>query len=259
MRDFILKKYNSNLFIKVVDNIDDKIANITVHKNGNNYATTDKEKIYFIRTDKLSSYGGLIGEQIFDAKSSNLEKEINFYYNNVENQLHFIPSNSVIRTHKVITFYFGKLNPIDYFNKMEFLCDLNSEDWGVMVQWGIWIYDGNPNNHLLEHTYDLSYFIKNKDQRNNKFHDIIKTEQVDPNLPSNEIEWRYTPLVLQDIDDYDGSARVYAKQKFGLICYFKNKHWYLPIIFFQYTDWKASFAPLNTYMKIGNGIRLYND
>lgn len=252
------KKYNSNLFVKV-DNVDDKIVNITVRKNGNNYVVTDKEEIYFLRTDKFSSYGHLIGEKIFNAKSLNLEKEIKLYYNNVENPLHFSPDNSVIRTHKVITFDLGKINPIDYFNKLEFLGDVYSDSWGVKIKWGSWIYDGNPKNHSPKHTYDLGYFMKERYGRDNKFHDIIKTEQVDSNLPSNEIEWRYTPLVLQDVDDYDGSARVYGKQKFGLTCYFKNEHWYLQVIFFQYTDWRASFASLDTWLKIGNGIRLYND
>ncbi|WP_339042798.1 ribosome-inactivating family protein [Spiroplasma endosymbiont of Apeira syringaria] len=240
-------------FVFKVNNIDDEISSISILKNNKNFVTTKKEEIFYINTDHINiSYkDSVYAEGLFDSKikSSNLEKEIKLYYLKSNNNwnMNFKPDVSTQNNYDKIDWNLKKINPVDNYEKLEFLGDVYSNGWGVKTQWGSWIYDGNPANHKPENTYDLDYFMKS---RNNKFHKIIE------NTKSNDYSIDNS---LQKFDDNYLSAKIAVHQRFGLTWYWEDDNYYLKIGASQYCNWWASESSLECSVKLGNGIRLYND
>lgn len=198
-----------------------------------------------------------ISKKLYCFKKISYEFEIYWNHDKSNKIIHFAPTNSVIRQKHLYTMNLGKLNPVEHFNRLDFLGDTYSNDWGIKIKWGSWIYDGNKRDkhHQPENTYSLGYYMQN---RNYKFHDIIKNEIVYDNISPEEFE-THTNILLQSISEYDFLAWVEGWQKIGLTWYWENENYYLQFLVFQYLDWKSSYADLDCWLKIGSGIKLYND
>ncbi|WP_425382289.1 ribosome-inactivating family protein [Spiroplasma endosymbiont of Melieria omissa] len=196
-----------------------------------------------------------ISKKLYCLKKISYELEIYWNGDRSNEIIHFAPTNSVIRQQKIYTVNLGKRNPIDNFNRFNFLGDTFSDNWGVKIKWGSWIYDGQHQNRLPENTYSLDYYMQN---RNYKFHDIIKNQIVYDNISREEFE-THTNILLQSISEHDFLAWVEGRQKIGLTWYWENENYYLQFLVFQYLNWKSSYADLDCWLKIGSGIRLYND
>ncbi|WP_339042566.1 hypothetical protein [Spiroplasma endosymbiont of Apeira syringaria] len=243
-------------FVFKVNNIDDEINSISILKSNKIFVTTKKEEIFYINTDHINILypDSVYAEELFDSKvkSSNLEKEIKlYYYYNKDNwYMNLEPNLSIQTNYENKILQLQKINPIDNYEKLEFLGDTFSDSWGVKTKWGSWIYDGKPKNHKSENTYDLKYFMKYKGNRNNKFHDIIE------NTKSNDYSIDNS---LQKFDDNYLSAKIAVHQRFGLTWYWEDDNYYLKIGASQYCNWWASESSLECSVKLGNGIRLYND
>ncbi len=258
------KKYNSNLFFKV-DNIDDKIINITIRKNRNNYAVTDKEEIYFLRTDKFSSHCHLIGEKIFNAKSLNLEKEIKLYYDNNEQNIQVIfnpdPSGNNYWNTSYKTLNLGQLNLIDNYKKLEFIGDIDNDCWVTLVEWNnalaLIVYTNDCASSLGDYhkwklngsSKSIKTFLKEK---NNEFHNIIENTKDQVSSKKEQILQKFTDQVKEE-------KIISINQRFGLTWYWENDNYYLKVFTLQYCEWLVSNRHFNCLTKIGNGIRLYND
>lgn len=186
-----------------------------------------------------------------------------FFWTGFEYQnqiMYFVQENSIFGKRLIYTCEFGKVNPIDNFNRLEFLGDLNSDYWGVRTKWGSLIYDGQTKNYKPEHTYNLKYYMEQLYSRNNKFHDLIKNVKVNANISPEEAE-QHAPNILQQIVDHGvlGISAMNGKQSFGLTWYWENENYYVQVIFFQYLKWWASGSSLESWLKYGSGIRFYND
>lgn len=218
------------------------------------YATKKDGSVYFLKTYLVGSELKLIGEILSNLKSSDLNKELKIYYkeNKYNWQMHITPTLNNYNNNEDYIMNLKHINPIDNFKKLEFIGDVFSDGWGLKVKWGSWIYNGNPNTgHHPGDTYDLSYFMKIKDNRNNKFYDII--ENTKGEIPS----WKENNL--QKFSDEDGWAKLWVNQRFGLTFYWENNDYFLRVFAKQYCEWKTSGAPLDCWIRMGNGIRLYND
>ncbi|WP_425381474.1 hypothetical protein [Spiroplasma endosymbiont of Polydrusus pterygomalis] len=218
------------------ENIDNEVTTITKFGLDNFYVTTNTNEIYFLNT-KFINDGNLIGQRLWNAESSNLEKEIKLYYDYNHNNnwnMNLKPDFSIQNNYENKILNLKKINPIDNYEKLEFLGDVAGDDWGVKVQWGSWIYDGKPEHHKPENTCDLSYFMKYRGDRNNKFHDII--ENTKDKVSNNKKQY------LQSFEDWCLSAHILVKQTFGLTWYWKNENYYIKVLGLQYCNWWASYA-----------------
>ncbi len=244
---FYLKKYNSNLFIKAVDVNDKAIINITVHKNGNVYAVTDKKEIYFINTDFLSNDGLLTGQQIFNVESSNIEKEIIMYYKDDKSDLVLENENIVDNNRIVKTFNLGRISPLSY-KKIEILG--NEPFWTK----NIW---GNNNIYWGEKTINsINSTNFEKIIRNYKFSDKnIKDIGNDNELFGNNII--LDKLKREGVSVHP--AWFDHSQSVGFTFYWENKNYYLQFLSRQHADSGQCTLNFKQILKVGNRIRLYND
>ncbi len=248
-----------NEVVLKVDNIDNdkndhtEITSIKEFGNGNFYVFTNDEKVYFLNT-KLINDEHIIGEILWNAESSNLEKELKLYYDkNKENKkLDFESTLHNYWNTKSFLLNLDKINPVENFNKIEFLGDTDNNCWGTMVNWGSWVYTNNCKASWGKvkklKGQDINSFLKDK---NNNFKNII--ENTKNNVPQNKEQ------ELQKFWDKDGEAKIEINQRFGLTWYWENNKYYLKVFGLQYCEWWASGASLNCHMKLGNGIRLYNN
>ncbi|WP_338979075.1 ribosome-inactivating family protein [Spiroplasma endosymbiont of Panzeria rudis] len=232
------------------NNLNFPIKDIILDGNGSAYVINEKCEIYHLN---------LIG---WDSKKENMEscdlnKELKIYYNNdkAREQINFEPSNSEIRKKRIFTLNLGKINPVDNYKKIELLGDYYSDKWGTRVKWGSYIYDSNHITNKGKNS-DIGTVMR---EGSNKLVDNIKNYKVNDDTTMWWIENHYAPLLIQSVSDTDFIAWVEGLQKFGFTFYWENENYYLQAITFQYLDWRASEASLECWMKIGNGIRLYND
>lgn len=245
------------------DGLNFPITSIELDGNGSAYVTNEQSEIYHLDLHGLGS------KKLENMESSDLEKEIKLYYNDKkENEvIGFVPTNSVIRKSRIYNLNLGNINPVDNYKKLEFIGDtLNNR-----LRWG-----SNENNcweftsdYKLNHCRYQNITGKNLNTylqyRKNEFRDIIKDEIISADTSASEICRQYTPQVLDNIDEYYYSARVFGSHSFGLRSHYewsKNQghiNYYIQTAFCVYADWIASEASLESWFFIGNGIRLYND
>ncbi|UZQ29589.1 MAG: ribosome-inactivating family protein [Spiroplasma phoeniceum] len=236
------------------DNLNFEITSIKLDGTGSAYVTNNQEEVYHLN---LVGWGS---EKIERIESSNLEKELKIYYDfNKENmilhhQILFVTDS--LKHYEIFTFELKSINPLNY-KKIEFMGNVYSDKWGVKSSWGSWISDGNRENYWPSNHFDLGYYIKNK---NNNLHNIIQEKKITALNMENNIEKNYSML----LEKTNGANLIHtmwyeSTQRAGLTWYKENDKYYLQFITYQYLNWQGSISSLDSWLKIGNGIRLYND
>ncbi|WP_338956472.1 ribosome-inactivating family protein [Spiroplasma endosymbiont of Polydrusus cervinus] len=134
-----------------------------------------------------------------------------------------------------ITINLGKVNPND-FKKISFIGETS-----VYSSWGNDRYYGTNINDYFSNKELKNIFLKNK------------------KIVSNEKAYQYANHNLEDKEDSSGFASIKMKQWIGITYFLENNNWYIQILCAQKGDPAASLSGGALWMKIGNGIRLYND
>ncbi|WP_338987142.1 hypothetical protein [Spiroplasma endosymbiont of Dasysyrphus albostriatus] len=222
------------------------VKNIIINNENSAYVTNEKCEIYNLKF-KDWSYEKTIME------SCDLNKELKiYYYKNKENQIYTLTPtlNNVNKTEYQIL-NLGSISSLNY-EKIEFLGDIDNNCWGTMVNWGDWVYTNNCNaNWGTVHKLKGTTIKQKLQDKNNKFHDII--ENTKGELPKNKEQY------LQSFDDESGLAKITVNQRFGLTWYWENENYFLKVYALQNCEWWTSYANFDCHIKIGNGIRLYNN
>lgn len=185
--------------------------------------------------DEIYDIDGKLVKKMQNIGSSDLEKELKIYFNGEKTIRHCSTLNNY-HNEQHHTFDLGKINPVDSFNKLEFLGDIYAQ-----TNWGSWLYDLNHRNYEGKNTFSGNTMMK---KRKNNFHDIINSKHE---------------IFIQNFDDYLLSAVVKSRQSFSLNFYWKNGNYFFIVTLHQYLEWWASASSLCGSIEVGKGIRLYKE
>jgi len=248
---------NNNVTTQVTNDID-SLWRINNHKIDNKWDKRQK-LINVIENDvmKAQEWGEKLNT-ISDKKVMKIrpKKEKKLYFNEQQTDevLHFTPSGWDVSKKIIHTFNLGKLSnaPTRLYNKIKFLGDLNSNGWGATIKWGDKIYD---NHHIKDKgiNLDIKTVLKKTD---NNISSTIKNIKITNDNMNNA---GYT---VQNVTDTIGEwtwGWMEGSQGFGVSWFRENYTYYVQVFFNQYLDWRADTASLDCSMKIGKGIKLYNE
>jgi hypothetical protein len=233
-------KNHKGIFNKV-DNIDNEITSIKHFENGNFYVSTNDKKVYFLNT-KFINDGHIIGERLWNTESSNLKKEIKFFYDENKNEK-TIGNDWGKNTYSNLiykNFNLSKISPFNY-KKIEFLGSKKNFELSRM-SWG-----NNPfyASKFLNHFNGViinDYIINYKTLNN---YDV----KLD-NCKFNVQNWRRTNSPVSNVEWY-----IYV----GLTAYEEYHNWNLQLLSIQFAKRHGGGDNGGIVTGIGNGIRLYND
>ncbi|WDA53903.1 MAG: hypothetical protein PPFGHCPK_01272 [Spiroplasma endosymbiont of Drosophila atripex] len=228
------------------DGLNFPIKDIILDGKGSAYVINEQCEFYHLN---LVGWGS----EKTSIESCDLNKEIKIYYNKSKDNYQYKLSPTLHHYYKTSykTLNLYSISPLNY-KKIEFLGDTDSNCWGTMANWGSWVYTNNckaswGSTHKLKGK-TINQFLQGN---NNDFHNLIENtkDQVSANYEKK----------LQNFDDQDGAAQITVNQRFGLTWYWENENYFLKVYALQYCEWWASDAYFDCNIKIGNGIRLYND